>query len=83
MDQLKQAQLTSDFSNVATETLKPATASPNAVRPRWVLNATMALFIGLLGGCATLFVQSYLKEATPSAEDVQEHQQFEKKTTCG
>ena len=48
VDQLKQAQLTSDFTSISAQTIEAANAPVRPVRPRVV----MTLLVTLLGGCS-------------------------------
>lgn len=70
VDQLKQAQLSSEFSTMIVQTLQPASALPDPVRPRQALVILAAVLVGLAVGVMHLLVKEQLHGRIRSAEEV-------------
>jgi len=60
VDQLKQAQLTSDYGNISTQVIDPTSIKPN--RPNLLLVLLLALFAGSGLGVAAAFVADLLDD---------------------
>jgi receptor protein-tyrosine kinase len=61
----------SDASQVLATVTDPATYNPDPVAPRTPLNIVVALFIGLLGGCALALARDLLDQTVKAASDVE------------
>ena len=68
VDQLKQAQLSSDFSSVNSRTIEPANAYPGPVKPRVAFTLFVALFFGTILGVIAALVSDRLDTRLSSLE---------------
>jgi capsular exopolysaccharide synthesis family protein len=70
VEQLKQAEFTSDFSTVTAETIEPPNAGAGPVSPRVTITLAMALAGGLALGCVAAVAVDRLDQRIRSPEEL-------------
>jgi succinoglycan biosynthesis transport protein ExoP len=70
VDQLKQAQLTSDFISISSQTIEPANGLRSPFRPRPVMTLLLSLMAGCVIGVGSSLVSERLDSRIRSSEEV-------------